>query len=89
MNYRIDWTASAHDRLERIWMAAENTDVITSVADRIDRLLAEDPYRREAIVLGDENTLIVEPLAVDYEVLEDQKRVLIVGVWMIGYLETP
>jgi len=37
-------------------------------------------------MLGDENTFIIEPLAVDYAVFEDPKRVLVLRVWMIGYL---
>lgn len=37
-------------------------------------------------MLGDENTFIIEPLAVDYFVFEDPKRVLVLKVWMIGYL---
>ncbi len=39
------------------------------------------------ISLGDEPTFIVEPLAVDFEVVENERRVIILNVWMIGYLE--
>ena len=60
--------------------------VVLNAAKTIDSLLADDPYRTDAIVIGDENTLIVEPLAVDYAVFEDVKRVLVLHVWMIGYL---
>ena len=37
-------------------------------------------------MLGDENTFIIEPVAVDYVVFEDVKRVLVLRVWWVGYL---
>jgi hypothetical protein len=86
MNYHVDWIASAEDRLERIWRAAANKLDVLRAANKISSLLAKDPYRDDAIVLGDENTFIVEPLAADYAVFEDAKRVLVLNVWMIGYL---
>lgn len=85
-DYTVKWIANAHDRLERIWMAAEDNRSVLRAANTIDHLLATDPYRDDAIVLGNENTFIVEPLAVDFEVLEDKHTVLILNVWMIGYL---
>jgi hypothetical protein len=87
MNYAVEWTPSAHDRLERLWMAADDNRSILRAANAIDNFLANDPYGKEAIVVGEENTFIVEPLAVDYQVLEDQKRVLVLSVWMIGNLK--
>ena len=87
MNYRIDWAASAHDRLERIWMASPDKATVLRAASRIDFLLAQDPYRDDAVVLGDERTFIVEPLAVDFAVLHSERRVIILNVWMIGFLD--
>ena len=66
-------------------MAADKLAVLNA-ANTIDSLLADDPYRNDAIVVGDENTFIVEPLAVDYVVFDDANRVLVLRVWMIGYL---
>jgi hypothetical protein len=87
MNYRVDWSPNAHDRLERLWVAAENQAAVLHAANAIDRYLAEDPYRHDAHRIGDENSFIVEPLAVDYEIIELHRRVIIVAVWMIGFLE--
>jgi len=86
MNFIVKWSGDAHDRLERIWMAATDKTAVTRAADIIDRILENDPYRDGAVVLGEEKTLIVEPLAVDFEVFEDQRRVFVFNVWMIGYL---
>ena len=87
MSYFVAWIASAHDRLETIWMAAADKSAVMRAANTIDAMLGEDPYRTDAVMLGDENTLIVEPLAVDYRIAEDERRVYIVGVWMIGSLD--
>jgi hypothetical protein len=86
MSYFIAWTGHAHDRLERIWMAADNKRAITSTADAIDALLAADPFRGDAVIVGEEHTFIVEPLAVDYRVNFAARTVYILSVWMIGYL---
>jgi hypothetical protein len=87
MKYDVAWLPGAHDRLERIWMAAADNKRVLRAANQIDYLLASDPHLPGAIHLGDENTLIVEPLAVDYRVVENERRVLILSVWMIGYLD--
>ena len=87
MSYYVAWTGHAHDRLERIWMAAENKRAITNTADAIDLLLAADPFRVDAVFIGEEHTFIVEPLAVDYRVDLKARTVYILSVWMIGYLD--
>jgi hypothetical protein len=65
--------------------AADKRDVLRA-ANRVDYLLAENFNLDKAIVLSEESTLIVEPLAVDFEVSETEGRVFINSVWMIGYL---
>jgi hypothetical protein len=67
-------------------MAAENKDAVVRAADAIDRILAENPYRDDAVVLSEDKTLLVEPLAVDFEVLAEERTALVINVWMIGYL---
>ena len=73
--------------MERLWIAAANQAAVLRAANAIDDYLAEDPYRNDAVRVGDENTFIVEPLAVDYEVFESERRVVILTVWLIGHLD--
>ena len=87
MSYYVYWTPSAHDRLERLWMAAEDQAILLRAANAIDKYLAEDPYRIDAALVGGESTFIVEPLAVDYVIFEDERRVVILSVWFIGFLD--
>jgi hypothetical protein len=85
MTYRVQWTAIAHDRLEQLWMAAEDVQTLLAAANAIDNRLGQDPWSTE-MCLGDEMSLIVEPLAVDYYVDEQNRTVYIISVWMIGFL---
>jgi len=48
MNYRVDWSPTAHDRLEELWVAAENQSAVLRAANAVDNYLAEDPYRHDA-----------------------------------------
>ena len=86
MSYRVEWTAIAHDRLELLWMTADDAQVLLRAANAIDARLAHDPWAKE-MCLGEENSLIVEPLAVDFYVDEQRRIVFIISVWVIGFLE--
>jgi hypothetical protein len=85
MSYFVEWKPAAHDRLERIWMAADDPSLILRAANAIDASLARDPWGADVFV-GVENTLIIEPLAVDFHVDEGLRKVDILHVWMIGFL---
>lgn len=86
MNYHVHWTAEAHDRLERMWMAAADPRVILKAANTIDDRLGEDPWASD-VVLSSEMTFIIEPLAVDFNIDSARRKVLILRVWMIGFLD--
>jgi hypothetical protein len=49
--------------------------------------LAADPYHKDAVVMRDERTVIVEPSAVDNIINAPQRMVVILSNWMIGYLD--
>jgi len=40
MSYFVQWVPSAHERLERIWMTADNQGAVLRAANTIDDLLA-------------------------------------------------
>lgn len=88
MNYDVERTPDAHERLERVWMAAHDPRLILRAANAIDATLARDPWSAD-VVVGIENTLVIEPLVVDFRVDEVQRKVQILFVWMIGHLDDP
>lgn len=69
-------------------MAAHDPRLILRAANAIDATLARDPWSAD-VVVGIENTLVIEPLAVDFRVDEVQRKVQILFVWMIGHLDDP
>jgi len=87
MSYFVQWVPSAHERLERIWMTADNQGAVLRAANTIDDLLAEDPFREETAVSGHERTLICEPLSAEFRVSNTGRVVLVLSVWWIGYLD--
>ena len=85
MNYFVEWTPIAHDRLERIWMAAaDKRDVLRSRQSRLTIAWPKIPIGTMRRRWASESTLIVEPLAVDFELSEAERKVFIASVWMIG-----
>ena len=67
-------------------MSAADPRLVLRAANAIDKTLGEDPFSAD-VILGDEKTLIVEPLAVDFEVDELKRKVLILHAWNIGFFE--
>ena len=43
MRYTVIWTDPAEQNLAAVWMAAPDRNAVTSAANIVDQLLAEDP----------------------------------------------
>ena len=84
MNYTVEWTDAALNQLAAVWTAAADRNAVTAASHRLDQDLARDPYgrgvRRNASV---NRTAIDLPLGIDYEIIEDDKRVRVVAVWSL------
>lgn len=84
MNYTVDWTREALDQLAAVWTATADRNAVTAVSHRLEQDLARDPYgrgvRRNASV---NRTAIDLPLGIDYEIIEDDKRVRVVRAWSL------
>lgn len=84
MNYTVFWTPEAEDELADAWLAAADPTAVTDASHRIDKQLARNPFAcgfaRNASV---NRTVVDRPLGVDYEIIEDDKKVRIHGVWAV------
>jgi hypothetical protein len=84
MKYDVVWGPRAEAMLAAIWVAAPNRAAVTSAAARIDKRLAIDPLH-----LGESRTSSVHryafhpPLGIEFEVVEDDKRVIVQGVFRV------
>jgi len=78
MNYEVFWTRAAENDLATIWIATRDQAVLTAVAARLEELLADAPLR-----LGQPRTSSIHrvaylaPLGVEFQVIEDDKRVIV------------
>jgi len=80
MSYQVTWTAVAEDELAEIWVNAPDQAAVTQAAHRIDQLLRSNPATVGESRSPGERVLIEPPLVVSYEIIEDDKRVNVLGV---------
>lgn len=81
MNYRVVWPRKPLDELAAARLAAADRDAVTA-SYQVDQNLATDPYGM-GLPFGSPQmrTVSEPPLAVDYEIIEDDKKVRILRVW--------
>ncbi len=84
MNYSVHWTDDALDELATVWTAASDRNAVTAASHRLEQDLMREPFtrgiRRDSSI---NRTATDLPLGVDYEIIEDDKKVRIVRVWTI------
>lgn len=81
MNYRVDWTEEAEQKLAAAWIESEDRAAITSAARRIEQRLGLNPLTSgEARDDFDVRILFDGPLGVVYRVDVFARVVVIVSV---------
>jgi plasmid stabilization system protein ParE len=83
MKYTVLWTPPAEEQLAAIWLRAEDRRQVTSAARTIDAMLREDPQERGESRSGTKRIMFAPPLGIDFNVLEDDRLVYVLGVWTI------
>jgi plasmid stabilization system protein ParE len=85
MSYSVTWTPSAERDLTAVWLAAPDPAAVTLAAHQIERRLKVSPLdageSRESSV---SRALFVSPLAVAFDVVEDDKAVFIRFVQLVA-----
>jgi hypothetical protein len=81
MKWTVVWRPSPTNDLATIWMATPDRASITQAAHRIDAQLRDDPLNAGESRSGNERVLFEPPLAVSYEVSEDDRLVTVTAVW--------
>ena len=83
--YNVFWKPIAEQELAAIWLKSTDRLSITVAATQADTLLALIPLE-----IGESRTSTVHriafclPLGVEYEVVEDDKIVIVQGVFAVG-----
>ena len=82
MSYVVLWRKNARDELTNLWLYSPDRNDITSATAKIDTLLADSPlYEGYPLRSSVHRRLSVPPLGVLYEVIEDDKRVIVLAVF--------
>lgn len=81
MTYTVDWIPSAENDLAEIWNGATDQADVTAAADAIDADLARDPWRVGESREGVSRIHVRQPLAVEYDVIADDAKVIVWHVW--------
>ena len=80
MNYTVIWQPTAEQQLATAWVDATNRPAVTRASDQIDILLGFVPTQVGESRDAGSRVLVVEPLVVIYEVIEDDKQVRVLRV---------
>lgn len=83
MIFDVIWRPRAEKALAQLWLAAADRQAITIAAHSIDQQLRRDPNSIGESRTGATRILIVEPLAVLYEVIDDDRRAFVLSTWLV------
>ncbi|QJW96752.1 hypothetical protein [Frigoriglobus tundricola] len=85
MSYHVEWTSEAENDLAAIWNAAADRNAMTAASTWPDAHLVGDPLHfGEPWTSSVHRIAVRDPLGVEFEVIEDDKRVIVHGVFAIG-----
>jgi hypothetical protein len=81
MTYTVTWSRSAQNDLAELWTESADRALIAETADAIDAILKRDPYRFSESRSGNSRVMLMPPLAVAFDVSEDDRLVSVWSVW--------
>ncbi|HEX4612826.1 MAG TPA: hypothetical protein VH092_31825 [Urbifossiella sp.] len=85
MSYRVEWTPDAENDLAALWAAAADRPAVTGASAWLDTRLAADPLRFGQPWASSVHRIAVrDPIGVEFEVIADDKRVIVHGVFAVG-----
>lgn len=83
MKFRIQWQPAARDELAEMWLAASSAvrRRITVAAREIENILKHEPHDAGESRSGEERIFFAAPLAVLFEIDENDQLVRILKAW--------
>lgn len=85
MNYSVTWTPDAEEGLAAVWVASADQAAVTAATHLLDTEL-----KRRPLELGESRGSSVvrvahrQPLGIEFEVIEDDKKVRVLRVWAVS-----
>lgn len=81
MNFEVIWLPAAEVELAALWLDTWDRKEFTRNTHRIDQALRTTPSTSGEIVFDTVRQLVIPPIGVEYEVIEDDRRVIVLAVW--------
>lgn len=78
--FTVTWHPDEENRLAEIWMQAGDRSAVAAAADRVDRELNPDGDQKGTPLVDDVRLLVVSPLAVIYQVLEEDRQLKVLQI---------
>jgi len=82
--YTVVWKRSAEQQLAALWLTASNRNALTRAAARIDLLLGADSDQQGTLIFDTVRQLMIPPLGVEFEVIQDDRIVWVLSVWGVS-----
>jgi hypothetical protein len=84
VRYTVVWTTAGEQDLAALWLTAPDRAAVSSAANTIDALLANDPDQRGESRYDTVRILFVPPLGVDFDVQEPDRIVYVLSAWLLN-----
>ena len=81
MKYTVTWAKSAEGHLADLWSNAVDRESIRRACDELDAVLGQRPASLGESRSGDTRIAFVAPVAMEYEISEEDRTVLVLAVW--------
>ena len=81
MRYTVLWSPDAENDLAAIWLDASDRSAVTAAGNQIDALLRQDAHLQGESRYGRLRILFIPPLAIDFEVIHDDRIARVLTVW--------
>ena len=81
MKWTVIYRPDAADELATIWVNARDRQAVANAANQIDKRLARDPLSAGESREGNSRIICEGPLAVLFDVVEDDRTVTVWGVF--------
>jgi hypothetical protein len=83
-NYTVVFRPPIEQRLTDLWLRLrQERQRNTNAADQIEMMLQKDPVVNSVVCFDTVRILSVDPLGVEFEVFEDDRKVIVLARWHI------
>ncbi len=84
MSYLVEWTVEAENDLASCWTTLRDRSAVTVASQWLDVQLSIDPIHFGEPWASSVHRIAVQtPIGVEFEVIEDDKRVIVHGVFAV------